>query len=663
MTAMREFCAKWISNKDFCDTEIINVFHKEHDKKELTHPEELLNKHILFRKKVTVTDLEKVIVRISADDYYKLYINGQFVTQGPAPGYNFHYYYNEIDVTKYLTRGENTIAVHTFYQGLINRVWVSADLRHGFVFEMYDGECLIAESDESWRCAYHSGYTALGTIGYLTQFAEQYDAGASEAGFEMPDFDDSAWEYALFKRNSDYTMYPQPTKQLDIYDVKPKVVKKTENGYFIDFGFEAVGYLKLSARGNRGDVVTLRYGEELNEDGSVRYKMRCCCEYEEKLVLSGEGSDILNQYDYKAFRYAELIVPDTATVFEDSIVFTVRHYPYVEKKHYSGSDEKLSRIYKLCSDTMKYGVQECFMDCPHREKGQYLGDVTISGVAHMELTGDASMIIKALDNYCQSSFICKGLMTVAPSSFMQEIADYSLQFPFQVLWVYKKTGDIEFLRRMYPYVMNVYDYFLTYRRDNGLIESVKDKWNLVDWPMDLRDNYDFELPTVIGEGFHNVINGFYLAMIGHIDEIRAILGIEPVGTYGETLKGYIDVFYDPEQKLFVDSEGSKHASYQSNVLAMFAKAYVNDETKESMIRHIEKKTLTSGGTYMSFFALYSLKEAGETELMEKLICDENAWLHMLDNGATVCHEVWDKSQKWNVSYFHPWSSAPAILLD
>ncbi|MBQ8758583.1 MAG: alpha-L-rhamnosidase, partial [Clostridia bacterium] len=383
---------------------------------------------------------------------------------------------------------------------------------------------------------------------------------------------------------------------------------------------------------------------------------------EDKFVLSGKAFDTLSQYDYKAFRYAEIDVPDGVKIDEESIVFTVRHYPFTETKHYTGNNEKLAKIYKLCSDTIKYGTQECFVDCPTREKGQYLGDVTIAGIASLELTGNPAIIKKALENYCESSFICKGLMTVAPSSLMQEIADYSLQFPFQVLWVYKYTKDIEFLKKMYPYVMNVYNYFADYRMENGLLSGVKPKWNLIDWPKNLRDNYDFPEDRPVVDGFHNVINGFYLAMLKHIDEIRAILGIEPTGKTEKTAKGYVEAFYDKEQKVFVDSVGSKHASYHSNVLALFASAIVDDENKKAVLELIESKKLTCGGVYMAFFALYGLKLYGETELMEKLMTDDGAWMNMISEGATTCFEAWGKDQKWNTSLFHPWASAPAIIL-
>lgn len=67
-------------------------------------------------------------MRLSADDYYKLYVNGHFVCQGPSEGYNDEYYYNEADITPFIVGGDNVIAAHVYYQGLINRVWNSGAL-------------------------------------------------------------------------------------------------------------------------------------------------------------------------------------------------------------------------------------------------------------------------------------------------------------------------------------------------------------------------------------------------------------------------------------------------------------------------------------------------------------------------------------------------------
>lgn len=134
-------------------------------------------------------------------------------------------------------------------------------------------------------------------------------------------------------------------------------------------------------------------------------------------------------------------------------------------------------------------------------------------------------------------------------------------------------------------------------------------------PANLRDNYDFLLERPIGNGFHNVINGFYLAMLGHINKIRLIF---------------------VEDKL------------QDAI-----------ETKNLIC----KKKFTAGGLHMSFFAGYVLKMSGENAKLEELVADDDAWINMIKKGATTCLEAWGKEQKWNTSLFHPCGGTPIILLD
>ena len=129
------FKGVWITDEEFANLAPRNIFHREKDKMDIDCSEHR-NRHILFRKKFNVEKTDKAIMYISADDYYKLYINGRFVAQGPSPSYHFKQNYNEIDVGAYLTEGENLIAVHTLYQGLINRVWQSGDFRHGLILDL-----------------------------------------------------------------------------------------------------------------------------------------------------------------------------------------------------------------------------------------------------------------------------------------------------------------------------------------------------------------------------------------------------------------------------------------------------------------------------------------------------------------------------------------------
>ena len=75
-----------ICHPDFADLAPLNVWHKEHAAYEQPHhPERLKNRHTLFRKRFTLPEFDpqknRAVLRITADDYYKLWINGMFVTQ------------------------------------------------------------------------------------------------------------------------------------------------------------------------------------------------------------------------------------------------------------------------------------------------------------------------------------------------------------------------------------------------------------------------------------------------------------------------------------------------------------------------------------------------------------------------------------------------------
>ncbi|MBQ8357939.1 MAG: family 78 glycoside hydrolase catalytic domain [Clostridia bacterium] len=386
------FAGKWITNDEFCDLPPRNVYHRQLNKVKFDCSEHR-NRHILFRRRFSCTaPIGKATLYITADDYYKLYVNGQLVTMGPAPAYHFQYNYNQLDITPYLTKGENVIAVHTLYQGLINRTWQSGDCRHGLLLDLeIDGQTVLC-SDEGFLTAVHSAYREIGTVGYDTGFLEEYDSRAPEVGFECPDFDDRTWKPARVAGHADHTLVPQATEQLVFEKIAPVSRLNRENTVMLDFGSNYVGYLCAMVKGKSGDVITVHMGQELCDDGSVRHQLRANCTYEEKWILCN-GESVLDQYDYKAFRYASLTLPEGCELLD--VYLLARHYPFVlaaKMKPDYADDPDLKRIWALCANTLKYGVQEAVLDCVDREKGYYVGDGCYSALAHMILTGKDDML-------------------------------------------------------------------------------------------------------------------------------------------------------------------------------------------------------------------------------------------------------------------------------
>lgn len=659
---MYKFTGKWITDSEFYKLKPRNVFHKQLESVNLPCSEHR-NRHILFRKKFIAAEyVNDAKIYISADDYYKLYINGRFAGQGPAPSYHFNYNYNVIDVSDFLVKGENTIAVHTLYQGLINRVWQSGDNRHGLILDLAADGKIIAASDETFKTKPHSGYREIGVSGYQTQFLEEYNSSASEVGFENPQFDDSSWDFAKFYEYSDYILTEQKTAVLVYEKILPVTAEKHGHSLKIDFGSNYVGYLCVIAEGKKGDVVTIKCGQEQNEDGSVRSDLRANCRYEETWLLT-EGESVLDQFDYKAFRYAEILLPEGCRIKD--LYMQARHYPFTlktnMKEEFEGNAD-LRRIWDLCVHTQKYGVQEVIQDCMDREKGFYVGDGCYTALTNMILTKDDSMVRKLIDDGFLSNFITDGLVTCLDCSFMQEIAEYPLMMIYLVLWHYRLTGDKKYLKENYSKAINVLE---SYRRDyerDGLLCNI-DKWCVVEWPKNYQDGYDVDTEEgKVCKQAHVSINAYYIEAVKTVNKMAEELGY--IGYRDETYltDAFVSAFYDSEKHLFKDGEDTGHISIVGNSFPFAFGLCPDRECVENIAGMFEERKLSAVSFFCAFPVLMGFVRYGKEDKIKNMMLDKGAWLRMLAEEATTTFEGWGKDSKWNTSLFHLTLSYGAVFL-
>ena len=656
-----QFKGAWITDEEFYRLAPRNVFFKQLDRVKLSCQEHR-NRHILFRREFDCPDFQKAMIYISADDYYKLYINGEFVTQGPTPAYHFQYNYNTVDVTPYLKKGKNVLAVHTLYQGLINRTWQSGDNRHGLILDLaLDGKLLVV-SDEQFKTAPHSGYTETGTCGYNTQFLEQYDSSAPEVGFEAADYDDSSWQHAKISQVADYTLVEQASHMLETQSILPVQLTKTADGLIADFGSNYVGCLQVTARGRKGDLVTVRCAQELNEDGTVRYQLRANCTYEEPWLLA-DGESRLEWFDYKVFRYVQLLLPEGVQV--ERIRLIAQHYPFklqARMKPEYAQDPQLQKIWQLCVHSQHWGVQEVIQDCMERERGFYLGDGCYSGLANMILTGDDSMVRRIIDDAFATDFITDTLVTCMNCSFMQECAEYPLILVQLVLWHYNLTGDRDYLEVNYQKVVKLLEAYRSRYEQQGLLRQL-DKWCVVEWPKPYRHGYDVDITEgKVCQVAHVAINAYYLGAVQTANRVAAILGHAPYRQEAKLLQAFMDTFFVKDKQLFQDSEQSDHISLVGNCFVYAFNLCDNDAFKENFIAMLRQHGIHSLYLFSTFPTLMGLARQGRQELITEALLDDGAWLRMLREGATTTFEGWGKDTKWNTSLFHLTISYAAVFL-
>jgi hypothetical protein len=154
-----------------------------------------------FRKSFELKEAPaKFVVHVSADNRYKLYVNGHFVSLGPARGDVYNWNFATVDIAQYLTTGKNTLAAVVWNYAERKPVAQISFNQTGFIIQ---GNTTVEEAvntNETWLCLKDEAYTPWdgGTVlGYFVVGpGECVNASAYPWGWELPAYDDSHWKKA-----------------------------------------------------------------------------------------------------------------------------------------------------------------------------------------------------------------------------------------------------------------------------------------------------------------------------------------------------------------------------------------------------------------------------------------------------------------------------------
>jgi alpha-L-rhamnosidase len=139
----------------------------------------LYNQTIIAKKSFQLGKISSGTIRITADSYYRLFINGQWLNDGPCRSYPEHFQYDEIDVTPQLRQGINEIRIVARYYGCgtFHQIPQQAGLLVQLDIKLQNGASKTIISDESWEIAEAKAWIS-NTCKDAVNFsgAEYYDA-------------------------------------------------------------------------------------------------------------------------------------------------------------------------------------------------------------------------------------------------------------------------------------------------------------------------------------------------------------------------------------------------------------------------------------------------------------------------------------------------------
>ena len=102
----------------------------------------------------------KFIIHVSADNRYRLYVNGHPVCSGPARGDIYSWYFESLDIAPYLQSGKNCLAATVWNMGTYAPV-AQITNQTAFVVQGNTEAESVVNSKEGWKVLNDKSYQAV----------------------------------------------------------------------------------------------------------------------------------------------------------------------------------------------------------------------------------------------------------------------------------------------------------------------------------------------------------------------------------------------------------------------------------------------------------------------------------------------------------------------
>ena len=230
---------------------------------------------------------------------------------------------------------------------------------------------------------------------------ECYDANLEIPGWNLPDFDDSAWEHAHkteCPRGKSVVCAANPIKEwtrLSPVSIKSQTrltyahCEQVDEGYLYDFGTNYAGIPLLRVKGEKGQKISMIFGEHIDENGDFKvdnirfvrpeyYNLPLYIQRDE-YTCKGEGVEEWSPaFTYHGFRYCLVTGITEEQAKEGLLTYIVMNTELPERGSFSCSDETLNRLQSMIRVSTLANFYHFPTDCPHREKNGWTADAALS---------------------------------------------------------------------------------------------------------------------------------------------------------------------------------------------------------------------------------------------------------------------------------------------
>jgi len=434
----------------------------------------------VFRKNIDLSAKpQKATARIAVDSKYWLWVNGELVVyegglkRGPNPNDT---YFDVVDVSRFLKKGGNTIAILSWYWGKDGFSHKNSG-KAGLVAE-FNIDDKITGTDQTWKAMRHPAYGVTGEPHPNYRMPDDnihFDARKDIGNWNAPDFDDSSWSQAMtlgtppaapwnklverpipLWKVETLTKYENDAQLPKISDGKPIIATLPRN-------ITISPYLKIKAPA--GLTIDMRTD---NYKGGSEYNYRS--EY-----VTKEGVQEFESLAYLNGHWMIYSIPSGVEILE--LCYRETRYNTEFTGSFDCDDLFLNSLWLKCRNTMNVNMRDAIQD-PDRERAQWWGDaaIVLGEILHSCDLKAQPLIKKSILNLVDWQKPDGVLYSPVPAG------SWDKELPGQMLssigmhgfwYYYLYTGDNATIKHAYPAVKHYLDLWklgpdgLLVHRDGG----------------------------------------------------------------------------------------------------------------------------------------------------------------------------------------------------